>query len=444
MVTIATVSALIALFLSTIPIVWTVATGVIVIVGLFVAIWCRAPVSRGQLAFGTFIFITSASFRKRALTESSLDWQVGLRIMFALIAMTVAVRYARHLRTTLSGGAALPIVVVVAAAWISAVFSTAPLQAAGAALLLTSYVATTALAFAALGRARALATLMGVLALYIISSFPVALLVPTLGTHGFYRNGGSIVRLAGLAGHGNILGQYSVCLLVLLVGDAIVNRAKRSHIMGVLVSLVVLVATQSRISVVAGVLSVGFILVRRIRLFAAFAAAGLLVALLFTIMSGVTSDQALAPLARSGEAQEVVTLTGRTNIWGLAVSYGSESVIVGHGYGAARVGFMDRYESRWGWKPSHTHNMFLEAYVTMGLLGLLPLVWLVLRYFKKMAQAPSYADVAFLAICVIGVGEAGVMSNPPNPLLSLFLIAYWWRMSPNFDHCGDRSIVAYA
>jgi hypothetical protein len=134
-------------------------------------------------------------------------------------------------------------------------------------------------------------------------------------------------------------------------------------IIGWLVLTVILTVSRTAMIGLAG----GLILVALSR--RAFAAAlislGTVLPLVLLVSQG-TATRSVAFVSRGQSGDELRSMTGRSLIFDAAIKRGSESMFLGEGFRAARKeGFIE------GAATLHAHNAFLEAFVGLGVGGLI-------------------------------------------------------------------------
>ncbi|HYR88199.1 MAG TPA: O-antigen ligase family protein [Terriglobia bacterium] len=143
---------------------------------------------------------------------------------------------------------------------------------------------------------------------------------------------------------------------------------------------------------------------------------------------------ALVDFVNRGEgAGEVISLTGRMEIWPYAVQRvfdGTTSLIFGHGYGASKEVLN---ESNWraSFLAYHSHNTVLELLVATGLLGTLPFLLLVsysLKWLTRFVElCKSFSVVlALRAIAVIAAILSSTVTESDlatkiGPLMIVFM-----------------------
>jgi O-antigen ligase len=135
------------------------------------------------------------------------------------------------------------------------------------------------------------------------------------------------------------------------------------------IALVLLSSSTTSLLILILLLSL-FPLIRVLRRDPKRAAAALAIAVLLAIGASywVTAhfDSALDLLGKDE------TLTGRTDLWAVAVVMALERPWLGYGYNAFWLGLGGPSAEVWrvvGWVPSHGHNGFLDVWLDLGLLG---------------------------------------------------------------------------
>jgi len=224
--------------------------------------------------------------------------------------------------------------------------------------------------------------------------------------------------LVGLLGSKNMVGLFAS---IGLFCSALVMWALRPGCLlratgggAVLLCLVVLYLSKSASSVVAlgaaiGTASLIGLLARvpvrtRGRLLA-------VVAILVAIGAGLAvrldaQDLALKALGKDS------TLTGRTYLWSQAIKVGEDSPLLGQGYNAFWVQGNLKAEKYWfefnirGRSGFHFHNLYLQSYVDLGLVGILILVAIELYTLVGLARriitaADHPATLFFAGILVL-------------------------------------------
>jgi exopolysaccharide production protein ExoQ len=127
------------------------------------------------------------------------------------------------------------------------------------------------------------------------------------------------------------------------------------------------------------------------------------------------------------------TMTQRTIIWLALLSPIAKHPLVGYGYSAFWLGMTGESGNTiaiTGWNQTQSQNGYLDVMLQIGLLGLIPLVWMLARGLTQAARALNsqnsasvqMATVLLLVLMVENVGESGFLA-PINILWFYTLIA---------------------
>jgi len=221
------------------------------------------------------------------------------------------------------------------------------------------------------------------------------------------------VRYSGLASGPNAMGPLAVLGLICLWCMPYQRRSVQS--VAWLVGAVTLILTQSRTSWIAAVLCL-LVLVYfqyRGRIGAGLAQGryklqsqfllGVLVALVLLCMAVLVSGALGARVEKflaSRTGGDLVTLTGRTEIWAVAIEEWRRSPLFG--YGPAIWDPYHRYQVGYS-AAFHAHNQFLNVLAASGLIGLLSfLVYLVALVARTLPRLTAFKGMpAALAVLLL-------------------------------------------
>lgn len=177
-------------------------------------------------------------------------------------------------------------------------------------------------------------------------------------------------RVAGLLVDPNTMGQTAaVGILAAVLLFAYFRTADVAIICGACCALG-LAMSQSRTALIGLLVALAVGLVR-----ARFARAMLLLglALILAVLLALPGAEAFGTesLTRSGDANEVATLTGRTKVWKAVLTVVPDHPVVGHGAGTSPVVLSELIrEGRVTWPALHAHNGMLQVLLTGGIVGL--------------------------------------------------------------------------
>jgi O-antigen ligase len=116
----------------------------------------------------------------------------------------------------------------------------------------------------------------------------------------------------------------------------------------------------------------------------------------------VGSESVTTYMMRSQTQEEIINLTGRTQLWGQVWNSFLDSPIIGHGYlSISESGKLDI----WGREGDITaHNLLLQILANNGLIGLILVIWGLLKAYKP-AIINVYANlrnkkIAFFSLII--------------------------------------------
>jgi exopolysaccharide production protein ExoQ len=252
-----------------------------------------------------------------------------------------------------------------------------------------------------------------------------------------------LFRLGEGATNANSLGLTAVMAFCMSLGRSSGHRIRWFILQSLFVTTVVL--TRSRVALIA--LLLGFIvhlwfkqrLSTGIRSYLPLAAIpcflasmAALAVVVWTMQLPVVSA-AVDFVNRGEDSSEVMSVTGRTDIWPYAIeriSEGSTSFVFGHGYGASRE-VLNENNWRASFFAHHSHNTILELLLSTGVLGTLPFLLLIafsltwfLRFFESCkAFSPEFTLRAIACITAIfsSTMTESDLATKVGPILIVFL-----------------------
>lgn len=388
------------------------------------------------LALAVLIFLSDASFRARHWADKSLDWQVLLK--GAAWAGCGLVGLARLSRTgwmleTPPGRCTLLFIGVLLA---SAAWSPMPLYTMQSAiawvwLLLFGLAAAEILDERRLLIAIALGCGLIVLPSLAIAPFAMGLTPPSPGSTG------TADRLRGLTDHPIPLAEtaalftFAVALLAARARGAARLGFAALAVAGVATALL----TQSRLAPLAMLTAIcGFYTYRK---------GGWLlmvptITLFFVLVLALESlggfarvlPQGLLELAsRSGTSSEILTLSGRLEIWPYVLDRIRDAPLIGHGHASGMVLF----KSFTRWRITHAHNLFLQALLYVGVVGFTVLMAALAAQLRVFLRRPQpVRDILLLYTLLKGLTEQSILANMPSGSLALWMVtvgmaALAWR-----------------
>jgi exopolysaccharide production protein ExoQ len=158
---------------------------------------------------------------------------------------------------------------------------------------------------------------------------------------------------------------------------------------------------------------------RRLYLVVLIGALGLFAALAILPLG----EQAFTVISRSGNIEEVSSMTGRTNIWHAVLQLSAERPWAGYGY-ASSIFVLPEHERLVGFSVGHAHNLILQLLLTTGWTGVVLFTAAVLSVGLRAAHARDWVALAMLAVVVLnGITEASGFTTLANICSLAFTIA---------------------
>ena len=159
-------------------------------------------------------------------------------------------------------------------------------------------------------------------------------------------------------------------------------------------------------------------------------------------LAGIEVEDVASRLARTGEAHEIYSLTGRTEVWAYALEKIGESPWIGFGYGSPRALMSTaRLATYTSFETIHSHNIFLDVTLSGGVVGGLLLAGMFLSLLWGFVRSPAAVpDMILLLVLVGGITEPVVFSPMPRLYTVIWLIALFWRqLGASLDDRGRSS-----
>lgn len=387
---------------------------------------CRGREWAIGLYFGILVFMVNISLRTREIGPVALDWQSGLKFLVWSIALVIGLCCLTRARLPLAAAHNRLFLLYALLALASTIYSISPIYTLGSALgLLGLFLFSIAAAQALSMRQIALITVVS-LGAFLLVSWIVDLSFPGFNRATSWSIYGTVERMGGIAAHPNQLAKSTAIFAVFAV---ILHRNRHLHwslcLAALLLAAATLWATDSRTSAVAALAAYGFIVLRRsLWLVAAAGALLILGAVVLVVLPSNALAELLAPLSRSGDVAEILSLTGRIELWKFVWQKSMESPFIGHGFNASEP-FLSRSYPHFplDWDPQDSHNMILQTLLTLGLLGVVLLGFVLWRLAALYVRSPSpYRDAMLGLVLMTGVTGSGAFSVTPSLLTLMMLV----------------------
>ncbi len=236
-------------------------------------------------------------------------------------------------------------------------------------------------------------------------------------------------RMSGLA-HSNVLGQYSGLTVVL--GTILVFTYKRRSAMRIgliAIALAALIASLSRTSLAATIVGLA-VAYRRVffkpEYLQRYVIAGMVGVFALMVVStqvdlGAKIKEKMTIVSKSGDADELTSATGRSEIWAYAIRLISERPLTGYG-AATTKHYLARYSS-------YTHNMILNVAFSTGIIGGFACLVMVLGRIRAMFSiSHPLADGILAFIIVNGFFENVIFAVLAGMPTMLWIMSLSWPL----------------
>ncbi|WP_158811708.1 O-antigen ligase [Beijerinckia sp. L45] len=370
------------------------------------------------------VLVPNLSFRDRALGETGLDWQNGIKLAAWSVMLMMAVR-TRHLiwKALRDPGIALA-ALFGCLSFASALWSPVPGYTVACAVGNLAWLSLAVIAAASLPTAAFCRALLWALLVEIVLALAASVFAPDFAwMPPSYME--TDFRLRGLSGHPNLLAQHAALLMLALLSVQDSKPLGRVSMVSVLLlASLALILSGSRVTILAIGLAWLLTEIRSHR-----AAPHLLVGLAGVVIVGVQIliaapdlGSILGALSRTGSASEITTLTGRTDLWQIAWEHFLERPLFGWGFNGTEQLMADSVGRSFEGNAVNAHNAVLQSLMSLGLVGSIPVLGLFLMLIYRCIRFPDrIRDRLLIYLVVLGFGEAEPLSVP----MVLSFLLFW-------------------
>ncbi len=149
--------------------------------------------------------------------------------------------------------------------------------------------------------------------------------------------------------------------------------------------------------------------------------------------------------------ESVETLMGRTILWDFMITAVSVNPLIGEGFGAFwspdNIFDMQQFQN---WGITTAHNGFFDVYLNTGIIGLIFVCLLIIRFWMYASKLPVAERVFVRSVLVFIIAQnltQGSFQNPRNFLEVLF----WWmyagigvhvaRLGAESNHSSESKLI---
>ena len=210
----------------------------------------------------------------------------------------------------------------------------------------------------------------------------------------FYRSmrGGSETRLGGYLMNPNELGMLASMGASLALLELLKSKKKGQLIFWFTISLLTLLLTTSRSSVIGFLIIAMLILKNR---------ASIKIKVIAFILAGIGIPFILQyVIFKAGNVEEVFSMTGRIPFWTALLQEGivKEPFL---GYGFQRISYTNRFISLTAYSGHMTHNTFMQVLMNLGFIGFLLIILQMTLLFRGIIQSKNKDQKAFFLAMIV-------------------------------------------
>jgi O-antigen ligase len=303
----------------------------------------------------------------------------------------------------------IPLLLTIALAWcwMSVVWSLAPAVTLRRAFLTTIVIWSAFLCVEQLGYRKSLHAIRIILCLTLFANYLAVFLDPGFGTHTVedQADPGLIGDWRGIMMQKNAAGPMCVFLILTFLFDAkSIYWWLRLLVIGLSVTFLIETGSKTSMQILVVSLIAGLLFARFKPKYRAFLVPTLMIfTVLATLFSEIYWDQITQPFGtRTG-------FTGRVLIWRPLTQYAEDNLFFGSGFGAfwnlgnGQASPIVHYATGWVTKIAHGHDGYLDLLVTVGLPGLILVIFsaLIIPLIRILASASINPASGALLISII-------------------------------------------
>ncbi len=403
------------------------------VVMLGVAAWIVGAAFAGSptaiiIYFALVAFVTDGQFRVRAPGDIDSDWQSLLKFALWTGAGLIGAAHMPSLDKLLRRPGSVCWLAYIAVALTSSIYSPVPGYSFGCAFALLCLFAFSFTLTTRISEGQLLWTLVLTLTAFCFAGWVVFYVYPDLGTSPFWTYDGLYYRMCGIAGQATNLG--AICTKY--VGATFLLWY--SGRCGLLTALILggfgaatLVASDCRTAEIAVLAGIAAVFLSRSRWGLAAGTVAVLVAYIASLSLPHSLDALGSHFSRSGDASELYTLTGRLEIWDFVWRKIQEQPVLGYGYNSSKAILGRNYDFTNGLMVDSAHNLYLQNLLSVGFVGVLPmiglLIWMGVRFLTRPVSIVTYFLVVIL---VSSISDTDALGTTPTLMTMVFLIISVW------------------
>lgn len=381
----------------------------------------------------TFVVFLNAADLSVGKDKVGLDAQV----LFKLAGIGLAAIYGgigfltdRRVRDLMQSFPVFWVVIIIAMYLVSAPFSIDPKVSLVSTLSIVAVLLLTLRALVQIGIMPVLNAIFVGMGLFNVVSWIVFFVWPEVGVlKEPIADGKFAHRMSGLA-HSNVLGQYSGLTVVLGAIMVYTYKKKSALRIGLIaIALGALICSLSRTSLMATLAALA-IAYRRVffkpEYLQRYVVATMVGVFALMVVStqvdlGAKIKEKMTMVSKSGDADELTSATGRSEIWAYAIRLIAKRPLIGYGAGTSKY-FLAHYSS-------YTHNMILNVAFSTGIIGGFACLIMVLGRIRAMLTiSHPLADGILVFIIVNGLFENVIFAVIAGMPTMVWIMSLSWPL----------------
>jgi len=387
-------------------------------------------VGLGLIAIITFINSADVAIDKEKV---GLDMQVMLKLAgigFAAIYGGIGFLTDRRVRDLVQSFPVFWVVIIIAMYFVSTPFSIDPKISLASTLSVVAILLLTIRALLQIGIMPVLNAIFVGMGLFNIFSWVVFFAWPEVGVLKEALPDGKFAhRMSGLA-HSNVLGQYAGLTVVLgMIMFFTYKRKSKARLGLIAIALGALVCSLSRTSMVATLVALA-VAYRRVffkreylQRYVVAAMVGIFALMVIStqVDLGAKIKEKMTLISKSGNADELTSATGRSEIWAYSIRLIGERPLIGYGAATSKY-YLARYSL-------YTHNMILNVAFSTGIIGGFACLMMVLGRIRAMFSiSHPLADGILIFIIVNGLFENVIFAVLAGMPTMVWIMSLSWPL----------------
>lgn len=400
-----------------------------------------------DILVGSIVVVTfglSIGWTSHAPGETGLDWQNGSKLVVWCGLILLSVWRWRTLVPYLDQPAGVVLAFLAVLALLSTLWSPVPLYTAACAVGFTAYTVMGGLVARELTVDTVLSTLLWSLFAFVALGFLAIPLFPE-GTWSPPSVDENFYRFHGFAVNPNGLGHHAALYMLIAIGcytRALIGRSLLGFHLAI--GSVAVALSGDRTIVFALLAALALVALRYLVLarWIGLALASLAALALFLNAAGLSLGlhDGLGLLSRTGSIDEIMTLTGRTDIWSVAVDRLLERPVLGWGFNGTEDLMTSSMPKGFYGTAVNAHNMYLQLALSLGMVGLFPGILLLALFGSAYFRHPApYRDLMVGLIFINGLAEADFFATP---VLTVFIVVWLLLVKPT-DGLSDLPVKEF-